>query len=186
FVHGVAASQALVEPNGLGDLLAHREDRIERGHRLLEDHRDFLAADLAHLRRRQVQEVPAVVEDLAFDDAAGRLGDQPHDAEGGHALAAARLAHHAQRLAGLDVEVDAVDGADHALVGEEVGLEASDVEQSLGHGFSYQPLVISAMASSARRMSRGWKENPWPSEDRKSTRLNSSHVSISYAVFCLK
>src|SRR5699024_10077348 len=25
---------------------------------------------------------------------------------------------------------------------------------------------------------------PWP--DRKSTRLNSSHVSISYAVFCLK
>src|SRR5699024_11923455 len=28
---------------------------------------------------------------------------------------------------------------------------------------------------------------PWPSPlDRKSTRLNSSHVSISYAVFCLK
>src|SRR5207249_6931887 len=25
-----------------------------------------------------------------------------------------------------------------------------------------------------------------PGEDRKSTRLNSSHVSISYAVFCLK
>src|SRR6266480_6904280 len=32
---------------------------------------------------------------------------------------------------------------------------------------------------------------PWPggatcSTDRKSTRLNSSHMSISYAVFCLK
>src|SRR3712207_7742668 len=26
---------------------------------------------------------------------------------------------------------------------------------------------------------------PWP-EDRKSTRLNSSHANISYAVFCLK
>src|SRR3712207_8581651 len=25
-----------------------------------------------------------------------------------------------------------------------------------------------------------------PAEDRKSTRLNSSHVNISYAVFCLK
>src|SRR5690625_3219530 len=25
-----------------------------------------------------------------------------------------------------------------------------------------------------------------PQEDRKSTRLNSSHVAISYAVFCLK
>src|SRR5690625_5838861 len=28
--------------------------------------------------------------------------------------------------------------------------------------------------------------NPIPLEDRKSTRLNSSHVAISYAVFCLK
>src|SRR5689334_23957470 len=27
---------------------------------------------------------------------------------------------------------------------------------------------------------------PNPAEDRKSTRLNSSHSSISYAVFCLK
>src|SRR5436309_9542087 len=27
---------------------------------------------------------------------------------------------------------------------------------------------------------------PYRTEDRKSTRLNSSHVKISYAVFCLK
>src|SRR5690625_6279408 len=27
---------------------------------------------------------------------------------------------------------------------------------------------------------------PSPDQDRKSTRLNSSHVAISYAVFCLK
>src|SRR5690606_40166792 len=29
-------------------------------------------------------------------------------------------------------------------------------------------------------------ENQWAWQDRKSTRLNSSHVKISYAVFCLK
>src|SRR5262245_63627367 len=28
--------------------------------------------------------------------------------------------------------------------------------------------------------------SPWLSQDRKSTRLNSSHLGISYAVFCLK
>src|SRR5688572_31880729 len=28
--------------------------------------------------------------------------------------------------------------------------------------------------------------SPWPRRDRKSTRLNSSHSQISYAVFCLK
>src|SRR5437773_8433611 len=26
----------------------------------------------------------------------------------------------------------------------------------------------------------------WSAQDRKSTRLNSSHITISYAVFCLK
>src|SRR5699024_11890856 len=30
------------------------------------------------------------------------------------------------------------------------------------------------------------RRNNNPHKDRKSTRLNSSHVSISYAVFCLK
>src|SRR5207249_8153679 len=30
------------------------------------------------------------------------------------------------------------------------------------------------------------RRRPRPNGDRKSTRLNSSHVSISYAVFCLK
>src|SRR5690625_5814228 len=32
----------------------------------------------------------------------------------------------------------------------------------------------------------GMTEYHWPAKDRKSTRLNSSHVAISYAVFCLK
>src|SRR5256885_17127825 len=31
----------------------------------------------------------------------------------------------------------------------------------------------------------GWRIRPW-AKDRKSTRLNSSHLVISYAVFCLK
>src|SRR5690606_40909754 len=31
-----------------------------------------------------------------------------------------------------------------------------------------------------------WSDQDWENPDRKSTRLNSSHVKISYAVFCLK
>src|SRR5690606_40336630 len=31
-----------------------------------------------------------------------------------------------------------------------------------------------------------WKDPSYVEADRKSTRLNSSHVKISYAVFCLK
>src|SRR2546430_15786418 len=39
------------------------------------------------------------------------------------------------------------------------------------------------MVSSKRRSGR---ETKWINRDRKSTRLNSSHSQISYAVFCLK
>src|SRR5207245_3350706 len=44
-------------------------------------------------------------------------------------------------------------------------------------------------ADSSRRRTRSPhppRRPPAPSGDRKSTRLNSSHGSISYAVFCLK
>src|SRR5699024_12596218 len=37
-----------------------------------------------------------------------------------------------------------------------------------------------------RLVARGGAGDRIPAADRKSTRLNSSHVSISYAVFCLK
>src|SRR5256885_2911223 len=38
----------------------------------------------------------------------------------------------------------------------------------------------------AHRLAYGRHHGPVPDEDRKSTRLNSSHLVISYAVFCLK
>src|SRR5437870_7573951 len=43
-----------------------------------------------------------------------------------------------------------------------------------------RPLAISAVTLAARM------DTVVCSSDRKSTRLNSSHVAISYAVFCLK
>src|SRR3989442_8892713 len=42
---------------------------------------------------------------------------------------------------------------------------------------------LKAFAAAPRRLARAYGEGPI---DRKSTRLNSSHVRISYAVFCLK
>src|SRR2546430_12561167 len=46
--------------------------------------------------------------------------------------------------------------------------------------FSAWPRLVRAVPPRGRRTRRG------PSGDRKSTRLNSSHSQISYAVFCLK
>src|SRR5207249_5702293 len=54
--------------------------------------------------------------------------------------------------------------------------------------FPYTTLFRSALDPTTwPRLLRSFARLPIPpSVDRKSTRLNSSHVSISYAVFCLK
>src|SRR5690242_21729825 len=48
------------------------------------------------------------------------------------------------------------------------------------------PVRESARAGDRRRGNRGRRDAGAGPGDRKSTRLNSSHMSISYAVFCLK
>src|SRR3712207_7562347 len=57
------------------------------------------------------------------------------------------------------------------------GPSARDVEWAPPGG---APRLVPACAADAVRIEDG--EDP----DRKSTRLNSSHANISYAVFCLK
>src|SRR5689334_25040266 len=55
--------------------------------------------------------------------------------------------------------------------------------------FPYTTLFRSGPAGArpGARAGPGWSARPRsPGPDRKSTRLNSSHSSISYAVFCLK
>src|SRR2546429_5835272 len=59
------------------------------------------------------------------------------------------------------------------------------------HGFrSWLPLSGGSMpvrnSSEHLRPSNNAAPDPIPPQDRKSTRLNSSHGYISYAVFCLK
>src|SRR5947209_15170769 len=54
--------------------------------------------------------------------------------------------------------------------------------------FPYTTLFRSSVASSTVQLPSEWAMGIlriWPL-DRKSTRLNSSHANISYAVFCLK
>src|SRR5256885_14528415 len=48
------------------------------------------------------------------------------------------------------------------------------------------PICLFGTRSPCRRHSRSTRSRPALDTDRKSTRLNSSHLVISYAVFCLK
>ena len=73
--------------------------RVQRRHRLLEDHADAVAAQSAQLGVALADEFLAVEADAAGDH--GALGQQAQQRQRGDRLAAARFADQAQRLAAL-------------------------------------------------------------------------------------
>src|SRR3712207_9185570 len=85
-----------------------------------------------------------------------------------------------------------VDNLQHAGVGvEQVHPEysAGQVEISLPPSDPVRACDASVLARHIARTvaeQAGWRASFSPVVDRKSTRLNSSHANISYAVFCLK
>src|SRR5207302_10222374 len=68
------------------------------------------------------------------------------------------------------------DGHNAVLIGRQISPVQAHLLKS-GSGESVEETL---------RVGRVWPEEVWAAQDRKSTRLNSSHVKISYAVFCLK
>src|SRR5258707_9663352 len=54
------------------------------------------------------------------------------------------------------------------------------------HFPSAQPLAAATLDPDHVLPDARRDNNSWKAPDRKSTRLNSSHANISYAVFCLK
>ena len=89
----------------LRDLEADAEHRVERAHRLLEDHRDLGAAQRAQLARRTLQQVLALENDPAARARIPR--QQAQDRKRGHRLAAAGFAHQRHRAVLRDVEAHA-------------------------------------------------------------------------------
>ena len=121
--------EPLVQGQGLGDLPADRQHRVQRRHRLLKDHRNVVAAHVAHLGLAKRQQVAAGEADHARYDAAGWRRHEAQHRQRRDALAAAGLADDRQGFARHDMERDAIDSTDNAVAGEEPGLEIGDFEQ---------------------------------------------------------
>ena len=54
---GCSGVQAQVQAHRLGDLLAHRQHRVQAGHGFLKNHGDLVAAQLAHVLVAHLQHV---------------------------------------------------------------------------------------------------------------------------------
>ena len=112
----------------LGYLLADREDGIQRGHRILKDHRDVVTTYCAHLGIRQLHQIAVFEQHLAAHDFSRRR-NQTHDRQRGHRLAAAAFAHQPQQLAAIEVKADVIYGAHDSRARREMGLQIVNFEQ---------------------------------------------------------
>ena len=122
----------------LAELPANLVQRRECGHRFLEYHADAGAADFPQALDGQRQQVVAVENCPALDEAGGRARDQAQDALRGHGLAGTRLSHESDNLAAPDIQADVVDRLDNPLIGVEMYREVVDGQQFSGrfHGLT--------------------------------------------------
>ena len=150
---GGVGGEAAVDPQTVEQLAADGEHRVERGHRLLEDHADLVAADPAHGRGAGGGEVGHVSVgagegDAAAGDASAAELDQAHDGERGHRLARAALTDHAERFAGSHFEADTGCGDHGATASVELDAQVGDGED----GFAWN-CHLALGSSTSRRTS---------------------------------
>src|SRR5436853_7564867 len=100
-VRGLAV-HAEVRLERLSELTADREHRIQARHRVLEDHRDLVTAQLPHLAILQLDEI-ASLEGRAAGLHPARARQEAEQRQRGDALAAPGLADDDERLARRDV-----------------------------------------------------------------------------------
>ena len=132
------ATDAGMPGEHFADLPPDREHRVQARRRLLEDHRHPPSADVAHPRLGQGEQLGVAEADAAGGDPAG-LGQEAHQRECGHALAAARLADDRERLPPRHVEVDAVERAHDPAAAVELGAEIPRFEEIGAHRTSRAP-----------------------------------------------
>ena len=134
---GCRAGQALVQEQGFVDLLLDAVQRVERGHRLLEDHRDPVAAHLA----QGLLVGPHQFGPLEADAAAGvvrhGIGQKLEDRQRGHRLAGAGLADQRHGFARLDVERHAFHGMHRAAGKPEIDGQVADGKKLAHDLFSW-------------------------------------------------
>ena len=125
---------ATVQTKALAHLLADLVDRVEGGHRILEDHRDIVTANVLHLFLGHLKDGAAAIANVAALDLSRRHRDKTHDGHGGHGLTGTGLTDDTQGLATIERVRHTIDSANDAVLGMEIHLKVIDLEQMLALG----------------------------------------------------
>ena len=152
---------ALVAEDRLDELIADREGRVERGHRLLEDHRQPVAAQRPHRVPVQPEQVRAIEDDPAAGDAGRRRRQEPHDRKRGDTLAATGLADDAEGAAGVQPEIDTVHHRQRPIGTREVNAQVGHLEGDGWIAVARQAAAHSMRIPCSRVIASGCGTSPW-------------------------
>ena len=134
--------------HGFDHLRVDPEDRVQRHHRVLEDHRHAIPTHLAHFLAGKLDDIDAIQENAPANDTSRRI-DETHDRITGHRLARARFTDESHDLAAIDDERHVVDRLHDAGLREEMRVQALDEQYWFAH--RRRLAVIFAAADSSRR-----------------------------------
>jgi len=165
-LEGSSRARAAVGPHGLGDLVAHPHDGVERRQGVLPDSPDVLAAHFAQLALLQADELGALHLDAPAVQAQP-WRQQPEHRPQHRRLARPRLADQPEHLAGGQVEVDVLHHQGPAVPAVRAHRQGTDLEQlGAGHDLrssadspspmSERAKPVSTTARPGAVASRGW------------------------------
>ena len=148
---GLVPRDLVMDQRHFHQLAPDQHGRIERGHRLLIDHRDLRAADGAQLPLGEARHVAALEPDRAIGDPPDP-GEVAHDGERDRRLAAAQFADQSHRLPGHDLAREVHDRRNFAAAGEERNAQSVDLENGIGHALLHQSRSDCSRIASASRL----------------------------------
>ena len=150
---GLLLGDMLVEFDAFADLIADSHDRVQRGHRVLENHGHFVAAHFLQLFRLHCQDVLPVQPDLAAFDFPRRVWYQVENRARRSRFTRAGLSDEAQRAASADAEADAVDGMYVGVLRLVADDQIPNIQNSIVIHLSSSSYFFSFGSSASRRPS---------------------------------
>ena len=125
----LALGDGAMGADGLDDLVADGEDGIERGHRILEDHRRDAAADRGDAALVSTEHVGAAERHALRRDAGRRLAQEAHQRLAGDRFSRAGFADDAEAFAAFEMEADAAHRLDQPFMLAEADREILDFDK---------------------------------------------------------
>ena len=156
---GRFAAQREMARQHFGNLLPHRQHRIQAGGWLLENHRDLAAAVGSHRHFRQGQQIRTVITHAAAEHATRRR-QQTQDALRRHRLAATGLPQQGKGLSPRNAERHAIDRTQRLAPGLETEAQVINFQQGSGCGLHQAALGSNASrTASANRLAASTRMN---------------------------